>query len=176
MKILRYLFITVTALSCLYSCNNAAEQGWKKASGDLQYIIYQRTADTGSLARAEVCIMNLRYQSKDSIFLDSWKAGTPVTMNLRPSEYPGDLFEGLNILKEGDSAGFRLTAKSFFLKTARMEQLPEGVKEGDTLTFVVKIRDVRTRREHNMIIAKELQAINKKRILREEADTNQTTN
>ena len=59
----------------------------------------------------------------------------------------GSLEDGMMMMAKGDSAEFIVSADSFFLKTNRQNELPKGFKPGEYLKAVIKIKDIKTKKE-----------------------------
>ncbi|MGE5424509.1 MAG: FKBP-type peptidyl-prolyl cis-trans isomerase [Syntrophothermus sp.] len=91
--------------------------------------------------------VELRYSipvnGKDSTLFDSRhsKGGQPVKFKLPPPDFKGDLYENIMTLSVGDSGVFKINADSLFIKTFKMQQLPQGIESGSVLTFNVKLLD-----------------------------------
>ena len=152
-----FLPITAVLIAFLYSCGNPEERlGWHTGPAGLRYQVHSTTGDTAAPRIGSVCVLGLKYGTPDTAFIDTWKVGETAALNVRASDYPGDLFAGILQLRKGDSASFRLSADSFFLHTTGLPQLPPGVSPGDSLDVLVVLREIRTRKEHRMIMAREL--------------------
>ena len=92
--------------------------------------------------------------SNDSIIFDSHHhrhhkhqakqdSSATVKFRLRKS-FHGCLPEGIVMMAVGDSASFKVSADSLYLKTFHSKELPPFVKSGDILTFYVKLVDFKT--------------------------------
>src|ERR1017187_2833806 len=53
--------------------------------------------------------------------------------------FNGCIPEGITMMTVGDSASFKISADSFYLKTFQMKQLPSFIKAGSMLTANVKL-------------------------------------
>lgn len=131
-------------------------QGWRNGSNGLRYAVHSGTGDTLRPQPGMVCLVDIRYGTPDTLFLDTWKQGRPVPINMRSPQYPGDLFEGMSLVHRGDSVTFRLLADSFFMRTTGMGMLPPAVSPGDSVDILMVIREVMTEREHRIKVARDI--------------------
>ncbi|MDZ4203669.1 MAG: FKBP-type peptidyl-prolyl cis-trans isomerase, partial [Bacteroidales bacterium] len=95
------------------------------------------TADTN-----DMMTLQMAYRTKDSLLFSTAQSGQPAKLPLLVSDHPGDIYEGLAMLKVGDSATFIVSADSFFMRTLRMEQLPEYIKPGSMMYFDIKVLEI----------------------------------
>jgi hypothetical protein len=141
----------------LASCADRPEADkWLISPGGLRYVIHSGTGDTTHPRPGLVCEIDIRYGTPDTVFLDTWKQGRPAHINMRGSQYPGDLFEGMGLVSKGDSVTFRVLADSFFIRTTGLSALPPSVEPGDSVDILMTIRDIMTSREHRIRMAREI--------------------
>lgn len=94
--------------------------------------------------QGEVCVMNMQYVTEDdSVLFDSRDFGEPLLMNMQRPDFRGGIETGLELMGEGDSALFRVSADSIFEKTF-LESLPEDIAAGSKITYRVGLIKVRT--------------------------------
>ena len=112
------------------SCNG----GFKQADGGLLYEIHTDkggpTIQIGDFISANLVVKN----DGDSILMNTYDQGHPAQTVVQKSPFKGDLFTGIALLSEGDSATFKVNADSVFKKQPK----PPGFK-GKYLTYVIKI-------------------------------------
>ncbi len=146
MKNLKLLFL-IFAVGFFAACGPAEKEYTETASG-LKYKFHERTGeDLAELFKILSLDMVYRNKADDSILFDSRTADMPVYIELIEPEYPGDIYEGLALMAEGDSASFILDAESFFVYTAGMGQMPEFLEPGNELLFNIKLRRVMSEEE-----------------------------
>jgi FKBP-type peptidyl-prolyl cis-trans isomerase FkpA len=122
--------------------------GYKKTSNGLEYKIYKHNKDAAKPEVGDMLTTIMVYKTdKDSVLLDSRKSTSPFRIPLVQPEYHGDIYEGLALLAEGDSASFLISADSFFIKTARAS-LPEFIKSGSKLKFEVKLLSIQKKADY----------------------------
>lgn len=112
----------------------------KTTSGNAQDKNKPKTGDFVSLN----INYSLKINGKDSVLFDNktQKGGTPVKFKLPPPDFKGDLYENIMSLSEGEKGSFQINADSLFIKTFKMQQLPQGVDPGSTITFNVELLKV----------------------------------
>ncbi len=147
-------------LMVLFSCTSEPVQtGWHQSANGLRYKLHHSAGDTARARPGMYVLADLRYGTPDTLFLDTWSSGKMAPLRMRDSQYPGDLFEGLALVGEGDSVTFRLLADSFFIRTTGMVMLPPSVAPGDSIDILMVIRDIRSSREHRIELARQIQGM-----------------
>jgi FKBP-type peptidyl-prolyl cis-trans isomerase len=127
------LIILALASLGLASCNG----GFKQADGGLLYDIHVDkdgpTIQSGDFVSASVILKT----DGDSILMNTYDQGRPIETVIPKPQFKGDIFTGLELLSEGDSATIKINADSMFKKQPK----PPGFK-GKYLVYVVKINKV----------------------------------
>lgn len=122
--------------------------GFKKTDSGIFYKYYVESKDTVKAAEGSILTMNLKYRmkiaDKDSVLFNSADSPKAFEIEQKKPEFKGDIYEAFGMLHKGDSATFILSAKDFFLKTAKYPQLPEGVDSTSMIYFDVKLLNVET--------------------------------
>jgi len=127
------LIILALASLGLASCNG----GFKQADGGLLYEIHVdkggTTIQPGDFVSTDVIIKT----DADSVMLNTYDQGHPVETIVPKPQFKGDIFSGLLLLAEGDSATIKINADSMF----KRQQKPAGFK-GKYLVYVIKVNKV----------------------------------
>ena len=123
----------------IISCDMIGKSGFKETESGLQYKFHYQSGDTISAEIEELVTMNMTYRLEDSILYTSVGAARPMVLVFKESDYPGDIYEGIGMMKVGDSATFMTRADSFFLKTARSQSVPEFVEPDAMMYFDIKL-------------------------------------
>ena len=127
------LIILALASLGLASCNG----GFKQADGGLLYEIHTdkggQTIEAGDFVSANV----IAKTDGDSVLFSTYDQGHPVETMIPKPQFKGDIFTGLQLLAEGDSATLKINADSMFKKQPK----PPGFK-GKYLVYTVKIDKV----------------------------------
>ncbi len=127
------MFLALAAIG-LASCNG----GLKKGPGGLLYNII---VDKSGPALKEGDFLAINFIEKtdaDSVLGSTYENGHPVPLIMRKPQYKGDIFAGLMLLNEGDSAIIKTNIDS---TSAKGQPRPPGMK-GKYLVFVVKVEKV----------------------------------
>jgi FKBP-type peptidyl-prolyl cis-trans isomerase FkpA len=137
------LMVAFTSLAC-----SSKYPGFDKAESGLYYKLYSVSKDTTKPQTGFWVSLNMSYTAKvkgvDTVLFDSKKQlnGEPVRFQLPPSDFKGDLYEGIRMLSKGDSAVFIINADSLFLKTFTLSQRPAMIDSNSVLYFYVHLISV----------------------------------
>jgi len=128
------VFLTVAALA-FAACNG----GFKKGENGLEYKIYTdapgATIKTGDFVSVNV----IAKTDKDSLLGSSYDAGRPSQLLVAKPMYKGDLYSGLMMLSEGDSAALKIDADTMMKRSGQPK--PPGFK-GKYIVYTLKIEKV----------------------------------
>ncbi|NOX86248.1 MAG: hypothetical protein GXO86_09835 [Chlorobi bacterium] len=108
--------------------------------------------------------VRMDYRLKDTVLYSSKDNGDSLTFAMMPPQFEGDIYEGLKLMGVGDSFTFAVVADSFFLKTARMAELPPYVKPGSPMYFDIKLLSHYTEGQYDTIIEKRKREARQKEI------------
>jgi len=123
----------------------AGQDGMKQTSTGLKYQISKVSQDTSKPRTGDWITFNMRYTAKvhgkDTMLFDSKTGlkGEPVRIELPPSDFRGDLYEGIRMLSPGDSGMFAIDSDSLFLKTFRMPKRPEMIDSNTAICFYIHL-------------------------------------
>lgn len=110
-KLLIVLGIAVTALS---ACNQ-----FEKGEGDMLYKIHTNKSGEAIKDGDFVVFKAIEKTEGDSVLYSSYDYDRPSLLIKEKSIFKGDLFAGLSLLSEGDSATFKINIDSMVLKMGR---------------------------------------------------------
>jgi len=127
-----FMFLALASLGLgLASCNG----GFKQAEGGLLYEIHS-TKGNPLIQPGDFISLNLVIKTDgDSVLTNTYDQGHPVQSVVPKPMAKGDIFAGLQLLAEGDSATLKVPADSVFKKG---QQRPPGFK-GKYLVYDIKI-------------------------------------
>jgi len=132
------VLVAFTSLAC-----SSKYAGYDKTSSGLYYKLYNVSKDTLKPKQGDWVSLNMRYVYKDSVLFDSKKAmGSPVRFQLPPSDFKGDIYEGIQMMSAGDSASFIINADSLFLKTFRQKARPPFIDSNSIIHFYITLLSV----------------------------------
>jgi FKBP-type peptidyl-prolyl cis-trans isomerase len=126
------MFLAFAALG-LASCNG----GFKKGNGGLLYDIH---VDKGGAKIKEGDFISLNLVAKtdgDSVLMSTYEAGHPIVTLLQKAQASGDIFAGVKLLAEGDSATIKTNIDSIYKKGTRRPPF-----KGKYIVYEVKIEKV----------------------------------
>jgi len=133
----------------MISCNYFGEyRGFKKTKTGVYYKIYTESNDDTTQVRiASILTLSLKYGLKDSTLFDSKSVERPIVLPVSGSQYEGDFYECLQLLKQGDSATFVLKAGPLFTKTFGQPTVPPFLTDETDIYFDIKVQKVQTQEE-----------------------------
>lgn len=128
-----FIFLTIAALA-FAGCN-----GFKKGDNGLMYKIYTdapgKTIQTGDFVSVNVVAKT----EGDSLLFNSYDMGRPSQLLVAKPMYKGDLYTGLMMLSEGDSATLKVDADTLVKKSGQPK--PPGFK-GKYFVYTIKVEKV----------------------------------
>ncbi len=123
------MFLTLAAIG-LASCNG----GFKKGEGGLLYNIHV-DKDGPSIKEGDFISVNIIAKTDaDSVLLNTYDAGHPSFTVVPKPQLKGDIFSGLRLLSEGDSATVKTNIDSITKKGA-----PKLPFKGKYITYDIKV-------------------------------------
>jgi FKBP-type peptidyl-prolyl cis-trans isomerase len=147
-KILILTIVMASISALMISCNMGAYPGFKKTKTGVYYKIYKDdNDDTAKVRMGSILTLSLKYGLKDSALFDSKNVERPIVLPMAESQYEGDFYECLQLLKQGDSATFVLKAGPLFTKTFQQPAVPEFLTDESDIYFDVKVKKVQTQED-----------------------------
>jgi FKBP-type peptidyl-prolyl cis-trans isomerase len=132
------VIVLLVALA-MWSCSSKYP-GYDKTASGLYYKLYKVSKDTIKPKVGDWVSLTMRYEYKDSTLFNSKKAmGIPVRFQLPPSDFKGDIYEGIRMMSAGDSAGFVVPADSLFKKTFRQAKCPPFIDSSGVIRFYITL-------------------------------------
>ncbi|MDP2174777.1 MAG: FKBP-type peptidyl-prolyl cis-trans isomerase [Bacteroidota bacterium] len=131
----RNLLIIILLSFVFVGCNH-----YSKTESGLRYQFLQRgkgivLPSIGDYLQCHISI----YNANDSMFYSTFGRIPERILLTTPTHKGGDIMNALSILSEGDSLKALINADSFFLKTRGEIVLPDYVKTGSDLKFIIKL-------------------------------------
>lgn len=148
-KILTLTIVFAGISALMISCSYFGEyRGFKKTKTAVYYKIYtDSNDDTTSVRLGSILTLSLKYGLKDSALFDSKNVERPIVLPVQKSQYEGDFYECLLLLKQGDSATFILKAGPLFTKTFGQPSVPPFLTDESDIYFDVKVQKAQTQEE-----------------------------
>jgi FKBP-type peptidyl-prolyl cis-trans isomerase FkpA len=149
-------------LLSVFSCRN---DGYILTGSGLKYLIVKNGSGP-EFRKGDYVEINMEYyDDKDSLLYSSITRGLPVTMLYNDSvwQHSGEIYEGLSMLKTGDSAIFKVQCRNLYLKSFRMP-VPGNLDPESTITFRVGVSRVMTGDEfrdyqHQLAVKREAERV-----------------
>lgn len=136
------VMVALTSFAC-----SSKFSGFDKADSGLYYRIYNVSTDTAKAKTGDFVSLDMKYTTQgDSVLFDSktGMGGQPIRFQLPPSDFKGDLYEGIRMLSAGDSAEFFISADSLFTKTFKMPKRPAFIDSNSYLKFYIKLHSAQS--------------------------------
>jgi len=130
----KYLFLMLVVVAFI-GCSKY--KGFKKTDSGLYYKFYVKNKDSLQPKDGDILTLRLAYRLKDSTLYDG--KGAPSQIQLKKSDYKGDIYEGFKMMHVGDSATFIVNADSFFIRTVGSKQRPPFVDSNSVMYIDVKL-------------------------------------
>jgi FKBP-type peptidyl-prolyl cis-trans isomerase len=155
---IRKYFSPVLLAFVISSCTSG---GFEKTETGLQYKFYSH--NNGNKPKVgDILLLNMIYKSdSDSVLLNTKSITDSFRMVLKEPTFIGGIEEGFAMMSPGDSATFKISADSFFLKTIK-SKIPKFIAAGSKLTFNVKLNRFITSEQYELEERREVQKISLK--------------
>jgi len=131
------VMVALTSFAC-----SSKFSGFDKTDTGLYYKIYSVSEGEVKAQTGDFISLDMKYTTEgDSVLFDSktGMGGQPIRFQLPPSDFGGDLYEGIRMLSPGDSAEFLINADSLFTITFKMPNRPEFIDSNAYLKFFVTL-------------------------------------
>lgn len=144
MKKTVYLIFPLMIL--IFSACGSSE--FKQTDNGLTYKVHK--SNRGSKAVIDNIVkIDIAYRYPvDSVFFTNKDYDEAMYIPVIPSEYSGDIYEGLRLMAKGDSVTFKLDALNFFTTTQRMPMVPDFIPMGDSVFVDVVVLEIFTQDEY----------------------------
>jgi peptidylprolyl isomerase len=129
-----FLMVALTSLGC-----SSKYAGFDKTASGLYYKLYKVSVDTVKAMTGDYIYVDMRYLTEaDSLLFDTRSnPGQKVRFQLPPSDFQGDIYEGIRMMSPGDSAVFLINSDSLFTKTFKMQKRPDFIDSNSVVKFYI---------------------------------------
>ncbi|MBL7137201.1 MAG: FKBP-type peptidyl-prolyl cis-trans isomerase [Bacteroidales bacterium] len=131
------VMVALTSFAC-----SSKFSGFDKTESGLYYKVYSVSEDTVKAKTGDFVSLDMKYTTADdSVLFDSKTGmeGQPIRFQLPPSDFDGDLYEGIRMLSPGDSAEFLINADSLFTITFKAPKRPDFIDSNSFVKFYVTL-------------------------------------
>ena len=109
---------------------------FSKTSGGVEYHFYRQNFDCDGVIVGDLITANVVFRTKDTVFFNSSRDLTTLyQFEILEPRFPGDIYDAVMIMCEGDSATFRIKGDLLLLKDFERPGLP-GFIDADTWVFM----------------------------------------
>jgi len=133
---IKHILLTLAGIAAL-SATKAQELTFKSTPKGLAYHIYTDNSGTKVKVSDVITFNVIQKTDKDSVLFSTYKSGTPVKLQVQPSQNIGDLMDIFPLLGEKDSVLVKVPTDSIFV--GHEDQRPPFLGKGSNLLFVIKI-------------------------------------
>jgi FKBP-type peptidyl-prolyl cis-trans isomerase FkpA len=126
-----------------------ASGNFLKTSSGLEYKFIERSGSKINPKIGDIIVVSLKYTyGNDSLIFDSDNIDANFRMRVKPPSHSGgSIEEAYMMMQKGDSAAFKIDAKNFYQQTQGLINIPRYFKDGDKLTFYIRLKEVLTSAE-----------------------------
>jgi hypothetical protein len=150
---LRNIKLFLTAFLLIVSCTEKVK--YQTTDTGLKYIFHV-DKDGKSPRVNNYVTLNMVYKlENDSVPLRFEETGMPMRYQLTRPPFEGALEEGIELMSEGDSATFFVSADSMFEKVFK-KPLPDFLKKGSRLVFDIRLLKIQSASEAEAEIREKL--------------------
>lgn len=136
--------LSLLCVATITSCGTFP--GYKSTKTGLYYKLI--TKGHGEQVKMDdVMHIDLSYYANDSMLYHTSMLPNPAYDKVQSSIFPGDLYEGFQLMHVGDSMSFMINADSVFLKQFHASELPTFITPGSYLRWEVKVNSAMTEEE-----------------------------
>ncbi|MBC7916081.1 MAG: FKBP-type peptidyl-prolyl cis-trans isomerase [Pyrinomonadaceae bacterium] len=111
---------------------------FKEGPGDLKYVIHEDKSGTTVKEGDFLAIKFIQKTEEDSLINSSYDYDRPTFLVIQKAAFKGDIYDGLALLSEGDSATFKINLDSMAAKG-----MPKPLStKGKYMLFTIKVNKV----------------------------------
>ncbi|HXC06699.1 MAG TPA: FKBP-type peptidyl-prolyl cis-trans isomerase, partial [Bacteroidia bacterium] len=116
--------------------------GFEKTASGIFYKSLVKGKDTARAHLGDRIVMQIVCKSeKDCTLIDTRRGNGHLPILVRPSVYPGDIFEAVSSMHKGDSTAFIFGAKDYFAKLEK-KAMPNFLDSNSLLFFYIKVDQI----------------------------------
>lgn len=162
MSKLKSILAILAISTCLFvACD---QKGDKTASG-LKFKLIKK-GEGEKIEEGQIVLLNLAYGRPDSIMFNSTENPDmgPMPMQFVDSIWRdrGMIYEGIGMMRKGDSVELTVPAKDFFFKSLGEMVMPEGFEENENLVFYIGLADIMSEDAYKAYQFEQMENYNKK--------------
>jgi FKBP-type peptidyl-prolyl cis-trans isomerase len=139
MKSALYLFIAL--LPVAFASCSGDHPGFTRTDTGLYYKFHDKNDNAPKVRTGDEVTVSLKMYTADTVILFTVR-DTLLSQQILVEEsvYPGDLYEALRMMSEGDSATFIFRSNDLFVNFFRMESPPDYIRDSADVFMDLRIR------------------------------------
>lgn len=124
----------------------SSNDDFRYSASGLKYKFIERNPGNPSPEIGDIIVLSLSYRNeRDSLIFNSYDIDDQLKMRVRAPSHPGGCIEDAYLMmNKGDSAVFVINAEDFYKYTQNRVFTPNYIKEGENLSFYIRLKDVLT--------------------------------
>lgn len=152
-----WLIVISTTIIFITSCSNSKYPGYELSESGVNYRFYNESDDTVKASVGSYVTVNMKFGLSDTVLFDSKMMNEDLVFPVSKPTFKGDIFDALQMMSPGDSMSFVVVADSFYLQTAKMNNLPEFVEAGELLYYDISLKKIENKEEYQQSISQRQQ-------------------
>ncbi len=116
---------------------------WAKNENNLEYLFHKNVEGPNAKIGELVDLHYVMKSANGQELKSTYKAGKSTLFPVKMSVFPGDIYEAVSLMSEGDSATFKIPADSMYNQIFK-QPLPASVEKGSKLLFTFKIKAIKS--------------------------------
>lgn len=147
------LIITVMLMAVgtfFVSCDSgskSAYEGFNQTEDGLYYKFHYKGNDTVFPKIGDYITIDMIYATEDTVIFDSKNLPQVMKLPMTEPSYKGDIYDGMSMMKIGDSVTFICNADSVFTKLFRMPGVPPEFDSVDNIYFHIRLNAIESLEE-----------------------------
>jgi FKBP-type peptidyl-prolyl cis-trans isomerase len=140
------LMVLLVFAVVISSCESGNGE-YQTTENGLKYKFYEKNPDGRVPVKGDIIEVSMSYQTPDTVLFNSAEMPQPLKMRLDEPVFKGDLYEGIYLMHEGDSATFACNTDSVFIKLFRQKVTPAQFDSVENIMFNIKLISVKSQEE-----------------------------
>lgn len=131
----------------IFSSCESRNGEYQTTENGLKYKFYEKNDDGRVPEKGDIIEVKMSYQTPDTVLFNSADMPQPLKMRLDEPVFKGDLYEGIYLMHEGDSATFACDTDSVFTKLFRQKVTPAQFDSVENIMFNIRLISVKSPEE-----------------------------
>ncbi|PLX09170.1 MAG: hypothetical protein C0598_12035 [Marinilabiliales bacterium] len=160
-----FSFILISIILTYFtSCSDSKYPGYQLSDNGVNYKFHHKSGETLKAEVGNYVSLNLRYSLEDSVLFNSKDLNDILTFPYAEHNFEGDLYDAISLMSPGDSMSFVIVADSFYLKTGKLQELPEFITPGELMYYDIGLIKIENTKEYQRSMLEKQQKKKKQEI------------